>query len=279
MSASAAASAPAPMAPGAPVAFAPLVAAPDASAPDASAPARVLIVGCGALARELVDLVRRNNFTGIDITCLPAALHMRPEKIPAAVVQQIRAKRAGYDQVFVAYGDCGTGGRLDKVLAEEGVERLPGAHCYEFYAGRTDFAALADEELGSFYLTDYLARHFERLVIMGLGIDRHPELLPIYFGNYRRVVYLSQGDDPETMTAARAAATRLGLEFVHHPTGFGGLGTAVVALGELGTPVAALGGPATAVAALGAAAALGGTAVAPLGTPGATAAAALAGTA
>jgi hypothetical protein len=210
-----------------------------------TAPARVLIVGCGALARELVDLVRRNNFTGIDITCLPAALHMRPEKIPAAVAQRIRAKRAGYDQVFVAYGDCGTGGRLDEVLAEEGVERLPGAHCYEFYAGRTDFAALADAELGSFYLTDYLARNFERLVIKGLGIDRHPELLPIYFGNYRRVVYLSQADDPETMSAARAAATRLGLEFVHHPTGFGGLGTAVAALGAPGATAApALGGTA-----------------------------------
>jgi hypothetical protein len=223
--------------------------APVPSAPVATAPARILIVGCGALARELVDLVRRNNFTGIDITCLPAALHMRPEKIPAAVAQRIRAKRAGYAQVFVAYGDCGTGGRLDEVLAEEGVERLPGAHCYEFYAGRTDFARLSDEEPGSFYLTDYLARHFERLVIKGLGLDRHPELLPIYFGNYRRVVYLSQGDDPETMTAARAAATRLGLEFLHHPTGFGGLGTAVAALGSAAIPVATLGGLGTAIAA------------------------------
>jgi hypothetical protein len=222
--------------------------APLAAVPVATAPARVLIVGCGALARELVELVRRNQFAGIDITCLPAALHMRPEKIPAAVAQRIRAKRAGYEQVFVAYGDCGTGGRLDEVLAEEGVERLPGAHCYEFYAGRTDFAALADAEPGSFYLTDYLARNFERLVIKGLGIDRHPELQPIYFGNYRRIVYLSQGDDPETMAAARAAATRLGLEFVHHPTGFGGLGTAVAALGAHGTAVAALGAPTAATA-------------------------------
>jgi hypothetical protein len=241
-----AASAPARMAATAPLAAAPLASAPVAAAPVAAAPARILIVGCGALARELVDLVRRNNFTGNDITCLPAALHMRPEKIPAAVAQRIRAKRAGYAQVFVAYGDCGTGGRLDEVLAEEGVERLPGAHCYEFYAGRTDFARLSDEEPGSFYLTDYLARNFERLVIKGLGIDRHPELLPIYFGNYRRIVYLSQVDDPETMTAARAAATRLGLEFLHHPTGFGGLGTAVAALGAAGVPGAA----GTAVAAL-----------------------------
>jgi len=225
---------PGPMTPGL-IASAPLAAAPEHDAAPlaepAATPARILIVGCGALARELVELVRRNQFAAIDITCLPATLHMRPEQIPAAVAQRIRAKRAGYAQVFVAYGDCGTGGRLDEVLAEEGVERLPGAHCYEFYAGRTDFAALAEAETGSFYLNDYLARNFERLVMKGLGIDRHPELLPLYFGNYRRIVYLSQVDDPATMTAARAAATRLGLEFVHHPTGFGGLGTAVAGLG------------------------------------------------
>ena len=144
---------------------------------------RVLIVGCGALARELVELTR--DLPNVDITCLPATLHNRPGGIPAAVRERIRRRRAGYDRVFVAYADCGTGGLLDLALADEpGVERLPGAHCYEFYAGRPDFARLTEDEPATFFLTDFLARNFDRLVIEGLGLDRHPELLPAYFGNY-----------------------------------------------------------------------------------------------
>jgi Protein of unknown function (DUF1638) len=193
-------------------------------------PGRVLVIGCGALANELVALTRRSGFSGIDVTCLPASLHNRPSEIPAAVERRIRERGAAYETVFIAYADCGTGGRLDAVLEGTGIERIPGAHCYEFYAGSADFERLFDEEPGSFYLTDYLARNFERLVIAGLGLDRHPELLPTYFGNYRRVVYLSQTDDPATFAAARAAATRLGLEFHHRPTGFGGLGTAIAGL-------------------------------------------------
>ncbi len=205
-------------------------------------PGRVLVIGCGALANELVALTRRSGFTGIDVTCLPASLHNRPAEIPAAVERKIRERGAGYETVFVAYADCGTGGRLDRVLEGTGIERIPGAHCYEFYAGSAEFERLFDEEPGSFYLTDFLARNFERLVIGGLGLDRHPELLPAYFGNYRRVVYLSQTEDPATLAAARAAAVRLGLEFHHHPTGFGGLGSAIAALpgtaGGAGSPSA-----------------------------------------
>jgi hypothetical protein len=196
----------------------------------------VLVVGCGALANELVALTRRSGFDGIDVTCLPASLHMRPEEIPAAVERRIRERGAAYESVFVAYADCGTGGLLDAVLDGTGIERIPGAHCYEFYAGAAAFERLADEEPGTFYLTDFLARSFERLVIGGLGLDRHPELLPAYFGNYRRVVYLSQSEDPATLAAAWAAADRLGLAFHHHPTGLGGLGTVIadIATGSTG---------------------------------------------
>ena len=191
---------------------------------------RVLVVGCGALANELIALTRRSGFDGIDVTCLPASLHMRPSEIPAAVERRIRERGAAYESVFVAYADCGTGGALDAVLEGTGIERIPGAHCYEFYAGAAALERLADEEPGTFYLTDFLARSFERLVIGGLGLDRHPELFPAYFGNYRRVVYLSQAADPSTLAAARAAADRLGLAFHHHPTGLGGLGSAIAGL-------------------------------------------------
>jgi hypothetical protein len=187
---------------------------------------RVLVVGCGALARELVALTA--DLRGVDVACLPPSLHNRPDGIPGAVRARIRrGRREGYDRVFVAYADCGTGGLLDHVIEEERVERLSGAHCYEFFAGRTDFARLADEEPATFWLTDFLARNFERLVIRGLGIDRHPELEPIYFGNYHRLVYLSQTDDPDLLAMARRAAERLGLAFEHRHTGLGELATSI----------------------------------------------------
>ena len=190
--------------------------------PDPTDAPRVLIVGCGALANELVALTR--GLPNVDITCLPATLHNRPGGIPAAVRERIRRRRAGYDRVFVAYADCGTGGMLDRALADEpGIERLPGAHCYEFYAGREAFARLADDDPATFYLTDFLARNFDRLVIKGLGLDRHPELLSAYFGNYHRLVYLAQADDPALVAAARRAARRLGLRFELRRTGYGEL--------------------------------------------------------
>jgi len=189
---------------------------------------RVLVVGCGALARELVALTR--DLPNVDITCLPATLHNRPGGIPAAVRERIRRRRARYDRVFVAYADCGTGGLLDRVIAEEGVERLAGAHCYQFYAGGAAFDRLAEEEPATFFLTDFLARNFDRLVIKGLGVDRHPELLEAYFGNYRRLVYLAQTDDPLLVAAARRGARRLGLRFEVRHTGLGELGTTIAAV-------------------------------------------------
>ena len=180
---------------------------------------KILVIACGALAREILAL----KLDAIDLACLPAQLHMRPERIPEAVRAKIRASRPFYDDILCLYGDCGTGGELDKVLAEEGVTRIEGAHCYAFYAGEEAFAALAEEEPGTFYLTDFLARHFEAIVIKGLGLDRFPELRGDYFGAYRRVVHLAQVDDPETTAKASAAAERLGLAYERRFTGLEGL--------------------------------------------------------
>ena len=188
---------------------------------------RVLVIGCGALATELVAVVRQAALTNVTISCLPAALHDRPGGIPALVAARIRAGRKTHDRIFVAYADCGTGGLLDRVLQAEGVERLAGAHCYEVYAGRSAFAALADEEPGTFYLTDFLVRNFDRLVIRGLGLDRHPELRDLYFANYRRVVYLAQADDTALADEAHAAADRLGLPLERRVTGLGELAAAM----------------------------------------------------
>jgi len=183
----------------------------------------VLVIACGALAREIAALREANDWPHVDVRCLPAELHNRPERIPGAVRDTIRASRGRYASIFVAYGDCGTGGALDVVLRDENVERIPGAHCYEFFAGSPEFEAMTDDEVGTFYLTDFLLRHFDRLVIRGLGLDRHPELMPQYFGGYRRLTYLAQVEAPERIAAARAAADRLGLAFAYRVTGYGGL--------------------------------------------------------
>ncbi len=203
---------------------------PGPDAPMASRPASTLVIGCGALGRELAELVGRNRLTDIDIRCLPASLHNRPDGIAAAVDAKLREAQGRYARVFVAYGDCGTGGALDRVLAAHGVERLPGAHCYAAYAGLAAFDRLAEEEPGTFYLTDFLVRSFDRLVISGLGLDRHPELAAVYFAGYRRVVYLAQRDDPALLAAAARAAERLGLAFEHRQTGYGELGAAMARL-------------------------------------------------
>ena len=186
-------------------------------------PPRTLLIACGALAREGLALIRLNGWSQMELACLPAHLHNRPQRIPAAVRAKIRKARPHYARILVLYGDCGTGGALDQVLAEEGVERIPGPHCYAFYSGIDDFLAQAEAEPACFYLTDYLVRHFERLIIQGLGLDRHPELLPLYFGNYEKLVYLAQIPDPHLEQQAKAAALRLGLAYEHRPTGYGGL--------------------------------------------------------
>jgi hypothetical protein len=183
----------------------------------------MLIIACGALAHEITALRQANRWEHLDVRCLPAELHNRPAQIPAAVRALIHASRGRYRSIFVAYGDCGTGGLLDAVLREEAVERIPGAHCYEFFATGPVFAELAEAEPGTFYLTDFLLRHFERLVIRGLGLDRHPELFPTYFGNYRKLVYLAQSPSPESEGQARAIAVRMGLVFEYRATAYGAL--------------------------------------------------------
>lgn len=189
-----------------------------------------LIIACGALSHEIAALRRANGWTAVEVCCLPPELHNRPERIAPAVREKIRAHRDNYRSIFVAYADCGTGGGLDAVLREEGVERLPGAHCYEFFAGARAFAELADAEPGTFYLTDFLTRHFERLVVRGLGIDRHPELAQEYFRNYRKLVYLAQIRSAALLEQARQIAADLGLAFEHRHTGYGELGAHLAAL-------------------------------------------------
>ena len=197
---------------------------------DFPTPLSTLVIACGALAREIVDLKRINGWRHMTVQCLPAELHNYPNKIPIAVRAKIREMRADYDQVFVAYADCGTGGLLDRVLEEEGVERIPGAHCYQFYAGTSLFESLADAEPGTFYLTDFLTRHFDRLIWKGLGMDRHPQLADEYFRNYKKLVYLAQVEDDDLLAQARRAADTLKLEFEHRITGYGDLERVLVTL-------------------------------------------------
>lgn len=187
----------------------------------------ILIIACGALAREILELQRLNGWQHVTLDCLPAQLHNTPEKIPDALRAKLDSEKERFDEIFVGYGDCGTGGRLDALLDEYAVERLPGAHCYEFLAGSEVFRALAEQEPGTFYLTDFLVRHFDRLVRRGLGLEAHPELMPQYFGNYKRLVYLSQADDPALEARARDHARFLGLAYERRPSGFGPFNRAV----------------------------------------------------
>ncbi len=162
--------------------------------------------------------------------CLPPELHNRPERIVPALREQISRYRDQYDELFVGYADCGTGGLLDALIREERLERLPGAHCYEFFAGAAAFAQLQESEPGTFYLTDFLLRHFDRLVVRGLGLDRHPQLAGEYFRNYRKLVYLAQSPAADDEQRARGIAERMGLEFEYRSTGYGELGSRLAAL-------------------------------------------------
>ena len=190
--------------------------------PEASPP-RVLVLACGALAREIRDIVAANGWSHVDLECLPATLHNTPKDIPDAVDHRLAVARENYERILVGYADCGTGGLLEPVVERHGAEMLPGAHCYEFFAGRELFAELHEAELGTFYLTDFLVKHFDRMVWRTLGLDRHPELRDSYFGNYRKLVYLAQLDDETLVVGAQEAADRLGLQFEHRRVGYGEL--------------------------------------------------------
>jgi len=180
---------------------------------------KILVIACGAIARELVRIKKLNQWDHLEFQCLPPELHNTPDQLPAAVKAKVDSQAGSYNKIFVAYADCGTGGKLDEVLDKYGIERIPGAHCYEFYTGSESFQAIADAEPGSFYLTDFLVRHFDRLVVKGLGMDRLPQLKSVYFNNYKRIVYLAQSESEELKAMAQKHADYLGLDYEFHKCG------------------------------------------------------------
>ncbi len=195
---------------------------------NASRPVRVLILACGALAREIRDVSRLHQLDNITLECLPASLHNRPENIGEAVRRRLTRSRGEYDRILLGYADCGTSGELVDLCREyqdsgTAIEMMPGAHCYQFFAGGARFDSMHDNDPTAFYLTDYLVKHFERIIMVGLGIEAHPELRDMYFGNYTKLIYLAQTDDPVLDEKARTAADRLGLAFDRLSTGYGEL--------------------------------------------------------
>lgn len=195
---------------------------------DATQGGRILLIACGALAREILDLKAANGWAHLDLTCLPANLHLYPDKITAAVEAAVVKHRAAYEGIFIVYADCGTGGLLEAKCADLGVEMVAGPHCYSFFEGNAEFAAR--EEMTAFYLTDFLVRQFDAFVWKPLGLDRHPDLRDMYFGNYKKLVYQAQTEDPALDARARDCAARLGLAYERRFTGYGDLTTALAAL-------------------------------------------------
>lgn len=179
----------------------------------------IAVIACGAIAKELLAVFGANGRQDIKLYCLPAHLHNHPQQIPPAVRDKIETIQGKYREVFVAYGDCGTGGVLDKTLERYAISRLPGAHCYEFFAGSHVFREMAEEEPGTYFLTDFLVTHFERLVIKGLGLDKYPQLHSSYFGNYKRLVYISQSGLPELQDKAKEYAAYIGVDYQYCDVG------------------------------------------------------------
>ena len=192
---------------------------------EAASGGRLLVLACGALAREILALIDANGWGHVDLHCLPAILHNYPEKIADAVRKAVEDRRSDYDQVFVAYADCGTGGDLARVCDDLGVQMIRGPHCYAFFEGVDAF--VARDEIFAFYLTDFLTRQFDTFVWKGLKIDKHPQLRDMYFGHYQKLIYLAQTDDPALTARAQEAADRLGLAFERRYTGYGELATAL----------------------------------------------------
>jgi len=189
----------------------------------------ILLLACGALAREILALRAANGWTHMDLLCLPANLHLWPDRIPDAVEKAVLEHRERYDSIFVVYADCGTGGLLQARCAKLGVEMVEGPHCYAFFEGVEEFAAKGDSEMTAFYLTDFLVRQFDAFVWKPMGFDRHPELIEMMFGNYTKLIYQAQTDDPALDAKARDCAARLGLEYERRFTGYGDLGRALAA--------------------------------------------------
>ena len=184
----------------------------------------ILIIGCGALAHEVKEIIKLNDWDNVRLQCLNADLHNTPKILPAKIKESIDSNINDYSKIFLAYADCGTGGLIDLLLKDYDIERLDGAHCYEFYSGSSVFKELSEKEIGTFYLTDFLVKNFDRLVIEGLGIQKYPSLKEDYFRNYKNVVYLAQLQDNVLESKARECADYLNLEFSVHFTGLKNLG-------------------------------------------------------
>lgn len=191
---------------------------------DRSPPVKLRIIACGAIAREIIAICAANRLDHVSLTCLPAILHNHPDRIPGEIEREIEeARTEGFEDILIGYADCGTGGLLDRVCERHGVQRLEGPHCYSFFTGNAAFAAQGDANMTSFFLTDFLARQFDAFITRPLGLDRHPELREMYFGNYEKLVYLAQTDNPELDRRAEAAADKIGLAYERRFTGFGDL--------------------------------------------------------
>ncbi|MFB2593336.1 DUF1638 domain-containing protein [Paracoccus sp. p4-l81] len=194
-------------------------------------PDRVLVIACGALAREITALRQIGGWQHVDLTCLPADLHLTPDLIPAAVEAAVAHHRPTYGQrIFIAYADCGTGGGLAATCERLGVAMIAGPHCYAFFDGLPAFQARAETEARAFYLTDFLTRQFDAFCWRPMGFDRHPELIGIMFGQYEKLIYLAQTDDAALDAQARDAAARLGLAYERRLTGYGDLATVLAGL-------------------------------------------------
>jgi len=186
-----------------------------------------LIIACGALAREILALIKLNNWTHMALTCLPAKLHLYPEKITDAVEAAVIKHRADYQHIFIAYADCGTGGLLLEKCKELGVQMIEGPHCYSFFEGNDVFAKSSDNEITAFYLTDFLVKQFDAFVWKPMGLDRHPDLRDMYFGNYTKLVYQAQVNDPALDAKAEQVAQQMGLPLERRFTGYGDLEVAL----------------------------------------------------
>ena len=191
-----------------------------------------LLLACGALAREILEIMHINRLDHLELQCLPADLHLYPEKIPAAVEKAFHEHRDDYRSIFVVYADCGTGGLLEAKCKKLGVEMVQGPHCYAFYDGLRNFNANSESETTAFYLTDFLVRQFDAFVWKPLGLERHPELRDMYFARYERLIYLAQLDDNALDKQAEECARRLGLEYERRLTGYGDLAEAITAFAE-----------------------------------------------
>ena len=192
--------------------------------------AKTLIIACGALSHEIVELIRVNNWTHLELTCLPAYWHHTPEKIPGGLRKKIRESRSQYQNIYVMYGDCGTWGQVDEVCSEEGAERIEGPHCFSFLMGNDAFDQYTEHEITTFYLTDFFCRHFDKFVWESLGLNRRDDMVDFVFGNYKKLIYIAQTDNAELRNQAEEIAGRLKLEYEYRFTGYGDMENEMAAI-------------------------------------------------